>query len=144
MTGTFLLLIRILIVFALYGFLCWALITIWRDIRSQKNAYQYHRVPEILLQIKESDQIYHKIFKGSEISIGRDPTCDCILLSNTVSARHAVLSHHHSQWWLEDLKSTNGTYINGENISSPIVVIPGDQIDCGDIEINILEEREDK
>ena len=139
MTGVALLLIRITLVLTLYTFLCWAFITIWRDLRQQKISDQNQRLPEIHLQIKHGEEIESRVFQGSEITLGRDPACECILPSETVSARHSRFSFHHGQWWLEDLKSTNGTFINGDILNTAIVVIPGDQIRCGDIDIIIQE-----
>ena len=55
----------------------------------------------------------------------------------TVSVRHARLSHHHGQWWLEDLGSTNGTKLNKDKVSIPTVVINGDVIECGKASISI-------
>jgi pSer/pThr/pTyr-binding forkhead associated (FHA) protein len=140
MTGEFLLLVRTLLAVTLYAFLCWALITIWRDLRKKKASIQSQQLPEIRLQIQNGDEVQSQIFREVEITLGRDPTCECLLHSETVSARHARFAYHHGQWWLEDLKSTNGTFVNGEILSTAIVVIPGDQIHCGDIKIVILEE----
>ena len=140
MTGIFLLLIRTTLAVALYAFLFWALITIWRDLRQQKTYDQSQQPPEIHLQIQNGEDIQKRIFQGTEIILGRDPTCECTLPSDTVSARHARFTHHHGQWWLEDLKSTNGTVINGEILVTAVVVIPGDQISCGEVEIIILQE----
>ena len=140
MTGVVLLLIRAILALTLYAFLGWAIITIWRDLRQQKASIQSQQPPEISLQIQNGDEVLNRVFRGTEITLGRDPTCECTLFSETVSGHHARFAYHHGQWWLEDLKSTNGTFINGEYLTTAIVVIPGDQIQCGDIQIIILEE----
>ena len=140
MTGVILLLIRTFLALMLYAFLGWAFITIWRDLRQQKTTIQNQQLPEISLRIKNGEEVVDQLFRGTEITLGRDPTCECTLISETVSARHARFTFHHGQWWLEDLQSTNGTIINGQPLTTAIVVIPGDQIHCGDIQINILEE----
>jgi pSer/pThr/pTyr-binding forkhead associated (FHA) protein len=57
--------------------------------------------------------------------------CDIPLPDETVSARHARLTYHHGQWWLEDLGSTNGTHLNDELLSVPTVLTSGDEIRCG-------------
>jgi pSer/pThr/pTyr-binding forkhead associated (FHA) protein len=82
------------------------------------------------------------VYRGTEIILGRDPTCDIPLMSETVSARHARFSFHHAQWWLEDLKSTNGTFLNEEAVITSVVIKTGDQIRCGDIYIKIVEAKE--
>ena len=140
MTGVILLLIRTILALMLYAFLGWAFITIWRDLRKQKTAIQNQQLPEIRLLIQNGEEVVDQLFRGTEITLGRDPTCECTLISETVSARHTRFTFHHGQWWLEDLQSTNGTIINDQPLTTAIVVIPGDQIHCGDIQINILEE----
>ena len=139
MTGVVLLLIRALLAIALYAFLFWAFISIWQDLRQQKATQESQEVPEINLQIQNVDDVQSRVFRGTEITVGRDPACECTLSSDTVSARHARLNFHHNQWWLEDLKSTNGTILNGEIVTTAIVVVPGDEIVCGEVAIVILE-----
>jgi pSer/pThr/pTyr-binding forkhead associated (FHA) protein len=72
-----------------------------------------------------------------EITIGRDPACECPLDNETVSARHARLSYHHNQWWLEDLNSSNGIILNQVRLTLPTVVISEDEFTCGDASIII-------
>ena len=43
-------------------------------------------------------------YRNSEITIGRDPACECSLNSGKVSANHARLSFSQNQWWIEDLE----------------------------------------
>lgn len=49
-----------------------------------------------------------------EIIVGRSPDCDVWIDDNTISRRHFKLAINGSEVWLEDLGSTNGTYVNGE------------------------------
>ena len=54
------------------------------------------------------------------------------LSDTTVSRRHAELTPDESRWFLHDLESANGTFINGERIGPERVELaPGDQIRCG-------------
>ena len=62
--------------------------------------------------------------------IGRDPKCAITLSQSKVSARHARLTHRDGGWLLEDLNSTNGTFVNGRRINR-VVLRPGDQIKVG-------------
>jgi pSer/pThr/pTyr-binding forkhead associated (FHA) protein len=73
----------------------------------------------------------------AEILIGRDPACDCQLDDMTVSAHHAKLEYHHNQWWVEDLGSTNGTYLNQENINTATVLAPGDELQIGQVTLKV-------
>lgn len=142
MTGMLLLIIRSALAITLYLFLAWALITVWQDLRKQKKSIENQQPPEIWITIRFGEVTQNRQFRGNEIILGRDPICECTLPSETVSARHARFSYHHGQWWLEDLKSTNGTFLNGESVQIPVVVAPGDQIRCGEVILSIPEEKE--
>ena len=139
MTGLILLLIRTIMALALYAFLGLVLYTVWRDIQQQKTSIQNEKMPEIRLKIIHGEKTYNRDFQENEVTLGRDPVCECHLPSDTVSARHARFSHHHGHWWLEDLESTNGTLINNTPISTGVVTAPGDQIEIGELKIIILE-----
>ncbi len=67
-----------------------------------------------------------------ESILGRDPNlADIVLPVATVSARHARLFWRGDTLWLEDLQSTNGTFLNGERVRSPRPVASGDAIGLG-------------
>lgn len=138
MSATFVLVLRLLSGLSLYGFLAWALITIWRDLKTHAIDLAERKTPPIKLSLHEkgkSPKQHH--FSKPEILIGRDSYCDISLSDDTVSVRHAYLSYHHGQWWVEDLESTNGTRLNNEDINIPTVVISGDKIECGHTAITI-------
>ena len=65
-----------------------------------------------------------------EVAIGRQDA-DLVLEDPEVSRRHAVLRRSGGSVVIEDLDSTNGTFVNGERIRSPISVGPGDQVRVG-------------
>jgi hypothetical protein len=65
-----------------------------------------------------------------EVAIGRQDT-DLVVEDPEVSRRHAVLRRSDGSVIVEDLDSTNGTFVNGERIRRPIAVGPGDQIRVG-------------
>ena len=138
MSGPILLVLRFLLALCLYAFLAWAFFSLWRDLRQQSTLLATRRVPPISLTITRDDQpaqVRH--FKQPEITMGRDPACEYPLEGETVSAHHARLSYHHGQWWLEDLDSTNGTFLNQERLSMPTVVVSGDKIGCGETRLTI-------
>ena len=71
-----------------------------------------------------------------ELAIGRQDT-DLVVEDPEVSRRHAVLRRSDGSVIVEDLDSTNGTFVNGERIRSPIAVGPGDQIRVGQTTLEI-------
>ncbi|HVN54140.1 MAG TPA: FHA domain-containing protein [Anaerolineaceae bacterium] len=127
--------LRILAAAALYAFLGWGLSTLWRDLRSQAAQSSERKIPAIRLALDHSDLDQIRQFTAKEITLGRDPTSDFVIKNDTVSARHARLSYHHRQWWLEDLNSTNGTFLNEEPLYTATVIVSGDEIRCGQVDI---------
>lgn len=75
-----------------------------------------------------------KVFTLSrgEISIGRDTSNDIVINVAEVSRKHARLILKGGGYVLEDLGSTNGTFVNGQRIIAPHVLRPGDVIMLGD------------
>jgi len=63
---------------------------------------------------------------------GRDVTSDIVLGDTEVSRQHARITHTAGGYVLEDLGSTNGTFVNGERLISPRVLNPGDLIGFGE------------
>jgi pSer/pThr/pTyr-binding forkhead associated (FHA) protein len=140
MTGIIFLILRIILAASLYAFLGWSLLVIWRDLKHQRDVIVARQIPTLTMHIQENGLDRTKKFRGPEIMIGRDPICDCSLLSEKVSANHARLSFHHNQWWIEDLNSRNGSFLNGESILTATVVVHGDELRCGDVLLTILLE----
>jgi pSer/pThr/pTyr-binding forkhead associated (FHA) protein len=137
MSAVLVLVLRILLVASLYGFLGWALFTIWKDLQAQTLIFKSRQIPPITLLTFDLQPTEPRQFKEGVLVIGRDSNCDLSLEDETVSARHARLSYHHNQWWLEDLQSTNGTFLNNELVETPTVIISGDKIRCGQAELTI-------
>ncbi|MBI5351300.1 MAG: FHA domain-containing protein [Chloroflexi bacterium] len=138
MSGTIVLALRLITALALYGFLGWALFFLWREVQRQGVSLATRRVPGISLSVRHGNEpptIKH--FAQPEITLGRDPGCDIPLMDDTVSTRHALLTYHHGQWWLEDLASTNGTLLNETPVSMPTVITSGDDITCGSMHLTI-------
>ena len=57
---------------------------------------------------------------SDRIVIGRDPACDLVLDDDQVSRRHAVMQADASTVILQDLGSTNGTWVDGQRIDGPV------------------------
>jgi pSer/pThr/pTyr-binding forkhead associated (FHA) protein len=67
----------------------------------------------------------------SGVTVGREPGNAIRIEDESVSARHALVRHERGRWWLEDLGSTNGTYINETRITGRAALRPGDVIQIG-------------
>ena len=68
----------------------------------------------------------------NEISIGRDISNDFVINDAEVSRKHAKLTLEGDRYKIEDLNSTNGTYIDGQRLIGPHVLAIGEIIMFGD------------
>lgn len=78
-------------------------------------------------------------FDQPEVSIGRVQGNDVILPKGNVSKRHSKLVLKEDKCVIVDLKSTNGTFVNGRKISSPVVLKGTDKVYIGDFVLAIAE-----
>lgn len=69
---------------------------------------------------------------GDELTLGRAPSCGVSLPDDTfVSQIHARLFRRDQDLWIEDLGSTNGTFLNDHKVSAPAVMHKGDRLKVG-------------
>ena len=145
MTAILVLILRLALAIALYAFLGWALRTLWQDLKQQGDFLSSQKKPSIYLHaITESGKDVQRRFIQAEVTIGRDPNCDFPVMDEAISAHHIKISYHHSQWWLEDLNSTNGTFIGKDQVTVPTVLITSDQFKCGGTTFTILMDMIDE
>ncbi|WP_402463836.1 FHA domain-containing protein FhaB/FipA [Isoptericola aurantiacus] len=67
----------------------------------------------------------------SSILIGRAPSCTLVLDDDYSSSRHARIFPQGDQWYVEDLGSTNGTYIGDQKLTGPTRLSPGVGVQIG-------------
>ncbi len=73
-----------------------------------------------------------KITLGDQpILIGRADDSTLVLTDDFASSRHARLTNRGGQWYMEDLGSTNGTYLDQQRVQGPLLVGPGQPIRIG-------------
>jgi hypothetical protein len=70
---------------------------------------------------------------GEIITIGRVVESDIVITSRRVSREHACVRREGRRAMLEDLGSTNGTFLNDERVLAPAVLHEGDRIQIGDV-----------
>jgi pilus assembly protein CpaF len=76
-------------------------------------------------------------FDKSEINVGRVQGNDLMLPKGNVSKHHARLLFRDGRFIVTDLKSTNGTYVNGRKIAQATIVREGDKIYIGDFVLRL-------
>ncbi len=69
--------------------------------------------------------------------VGRKPGNAILLDDEFVSSEHALMALRDGHWWLSDVASTNGTYLNGLRIVSPTRVNWGDQVGIGGVKMRL-------
>jgi adenylate cyclase len=73
---------------------------------------------------------------GASFSIGRSSSCDLTLQDSKVSRKHAVINRQAGdEFWLSDLGSANGTYVNQLRVSQPTRLRSGDEIRVGPFQL---------
>ncbi len=78
-------------------------------------------------------------FDKTEVLIGRVKGNDVVLPKSNISKRHSRIVVKDGKIILIDLKSTNGTFINGQKINGPHVMQEGDKVFIGDFTLEVRE-----
>ena len=68
---------------------------------------------------------------SAPVLIGRAPTCTLVIDDDYCSARHCRIFPEHGEWKVEDLGSTNGTYLGNQKVTDPVPLRRGDQVRIG-------------
>jgi pSer/pThr/pTyr-binding forkhead associated (FHA) protein len=68
---------------------------------------------------------------GDELTVGRAEKCRLVLDDNYVSQVHARFFAKDGAYMIEDLGSTNGTYLNRRRITAPVELQRGDRVKIG-------------
>lgn len=71
------------------------------------------------------------VISGNQVVIGREEGLDIVLQDPEASRRHARINWQGGRYTIEDLGSTNGTFVNGMQITIPQPLNPGDSIGIG-------------
>src|SRR5437867_13253500 len=76
-------------------------------------------------------------FDAEEITIGRVDENDICLPKGNISKKHTRIVVKDGKIIVLDLKSTNGTYVNGKKLAGPQVIRPSDKVYIGDFILNV-------
>jgi hypothetical protein len=141
----FILILRIVFIFLLYFFVFQVIRVISRELRTVADpGFPRHEweAPRGSLRVEEGGEsnLYSgQILELEPVSvIGRDRRATIPVEHSFVSAEHTQISWDEGTWWATDLRSTNGTYVNGARINVTTALQPGDQIQVGDVTFRLL------
>lgn len=135
------LLLRFAILLVLYLFLWQLVAVIWRDLRrpSAGEGESAHSLGRLVV-IDGGPTSYepgHLFPLYGTTTLGRGPDNSIVLSDGFVSTSHAALSFRDGSWWLADLDSRNGTWVNGEKISGEVRLRPGDVVAVGQVKMKL-------
>ncbi|UUZ70866.1 FHA domain-containing protein [Polaromonas sp. P1(28)-8] len=99
-------------------------------------------MPQLIASV-EGVEIQHVYLKNNRTTLGRRPYNDIVLDNLVVSGEHCVFELKGlADVYIEDLGSTNGTYINGQMIKSRQLLLDNDIIAIGNFRIQYLSASE--
>lgn len=137
------LLLRVAVVLLLYFFLWQVLRYVISDLRAsnaQSGAASSPYGQLVVLRAGQSGVAAGKVFPlGPSNIIGRSlENCEIALNDSFLSSQHARLEIQGDTWVLEDLRSTNGTFVNDIEVRDATVVEEGDIIRVGRVEMRLV------
>lgn len=137
--------LRLLVIAGLYLFLLAVIVVVWRELRATvrseapANADKPTEQPTLVV-VDSGDtplQAGDRFAVRPVTSLGRDLSNTIVLPDPGASAEHALISARDGHWWLEDLESTNGTFLNGTRLETPTIIAPGDVIRVGHVQLKL-------
>ncbi len=135
------LILRGAVVLLLYFFLWQVLRVVLRDLRAGAQPVKRETSLYGNLVIMASGQTGLPVGKTFPLSpttiIGRSMDTDVALNDTFLSNEHARLVFQGNEWLLEDMGSTNGTFVNGFEVRAPTAVNIGDVIRIGRVELQL-------
>jgi hypothetical protein len=145
----FILLLRVLFVFLLYFFLFQIVRTIARELRAVSIATAGGPSPRaattqpaahlVLLEPTEAGHpAGHRFAVRSGSAVGRRDGVAIQLNDTYISTEHARIFLNDGRWWVADLGSTNGTFVNNVRIDRPTVLVPGIEVKFGRIRMQFV------
>jgi hypothetical protein len=141
--------LRLCLLALLYLFFLRVLRAVWTEIRPPRAAAvavapvpaaasagragrQEPAIVSPRLHIVEPESLQGRVYDiGGELTIGRAAGCEITLDDTFVSQLHARVFPREGQVFVEDLGSTNGTYLNRDKVTGPTVMLPGDALQVG-------------
>jgi len=100
------------------------------ELKSSIARAQRKQAALVVLQGSESDIGTHVVL-DKPVTLGRDPTVELPLQDEGISRRHCRVVQENEKFFLEDLKSTNGTLLNGDRMQGRAQLSAGDRIYLG-------------
>ena len=156
MLGILILLLRYLFLALFYVFLIKLTLAIFNDLRRNNQKFNHDAKCDVksiqaepdcggdgaglvvLTAAAEDISAGSVIPLGNNTVIGRVPGCQIKIIDNFISSKHAVIKYRDNQYWVEDLGSLNGTYLNEIKLKKPAVLANGDILRVGGVSFEFV------
>lgn len=130
--------IRLLFLALLYWFLWSVVRVLLGDLRAAAREPVAELGRLIVLASPRGEPPVGVVFGLEAVNtLGRDVNNSIVLDDEFVSAAHAALTYRGRAWYVEDLGSTNGTYVNGEAIDDIWPLTYGDEVQIGQVRLRL-------
>jgi hypothetical protein len=129
--------VRILFLLLLYLFLLAVVRVLLRDLRAAARGPAELGRLVVLASPRGEPQAGASYPLDAVTSLGRDVNNGIVLDDPFASSEHAVLTFRGRNWYIEDLGSTNGTYVNGVPVEGLGPLGFGDEIQVGEIRFRL-------
>lgn len=140
-TAVILALFRFAFLAILYYFLWRVLRVVYRELGGTARASSRKQLYPLSLVVVSSP---HPSFPAGQqfnlattTTIGREADNNIVLPVRYVSGHHCVIRGQGREWWVEDLGSRNGTYVNGQRVDRPAKIAPNDLISIGGVTLQL-------
>lgn len=134
--------VRLLFLALLYLFLARVIRALLRDLRAAAREPSDRPGRLVVLDSPTGEPAVGRSFALEVITpLGRDVNNAIVIDDPFASAEHAVLTYRGRSWYLEDLDSTNGSYINGQAIDGVAALGYGDEIQIGQVRFRLERTR---
>ena len=130
--------VRLLFLLLLYLFLARVIRVLLRDLRAAAREPVERPGRLVVLESPGGEPRAGRSFGLDVITtLGRDVNNAIVIDDPFASADHAVLTYRGRTWYLEDLDSTNGSFINGHPVSGVAALGYGDEVQIGQVRMRL-------
>jgi hypothetical protein len=134
--------IRLLFLALLYLFLARVVRALLRDLQAAAREPGTSLGRLIVVESPGGDPEAGRSFElDATTTLGRDVNNAIVVEDPFASAEHAVLTYRGRSWYIEDLGSTNGTYVNGRAVATVAPLGYGDEVSIGQVRLRLERAR---
>ncbi|MEO8208717.1 MAG: FHA domain-containing protein [Chloroflexota bacterium] len=136
-------LLRLLFLVGIYAFLWTVVRVLLRDLRAAARQPGTELGRLLVLASPVGEPAVGANFSLDAVTtLGRDVNATIVLEDEFVSGMHAALTYRGRIWYIEDLGSTNGSYVNGSPVDGIAPLVFGDELQFGNIQLRLERSRQ--